>query len=127
MTDKEEGFKIVDKRKQSDENHQADRTAKENENTIDDKKEKENEQKEFHLTFETYIMQLATQGFIALGLIPNPINNKTEMDIRSAKYLIDLLEIIEEKTKNNLTENEANLMKNYLYELRMKYVQAIKK
>jgi uncharacterized protein YjaG (DUF416 family) len=72
--------------------------------------------------FNFFITTLALQASIALGTIPNPASNKTEEDLTQAKFLIDTLAMLKEKTKGNLTPEETNLLENLLYELRMQYV-----
>lgn len=122
MEEKENGFKIVDKRKGPEEE-----APKESSEQHKEKKEDEGNQRQtFHLTFDKYVLQLANQAFISLGLLMDPVTNKAQKDITSAKYIIDLLEILEKKTKGNLTDNEDKVIKEVLYNLRMNYVQAIK-
>ena len=72
--------------------------------------------------FSFFITTLSLQASIALGAIPNPATNKTEEDHTQAKFLIDTLGMLKEKTKGNLTVEETNLLENLLYELRMQYV-----
>ncbi|MBU4305189.1 MAG: DUF1844 domain-containing protein [Candidatus Omnitrophica bacterium] len=78
-------------------------------------------------TFSVFISSLAMQALIALGEIENPITNKKETEPEQAKYLIDTISMIQEKTKNNLTEEEAKIIDQILYELRMKYVAGLNK
>lgn len=72
--------------------------------------------------FSFFISTLALQASIALGQIANPANNKTENNPQQAKFIIDTLDMLKEKTKNNLTREEANLLENMLYELKMQYI-----
>ena len=67
------------------------------------------------------------QASIALGHMANPATGKTEPDPAQAKFLIDTLGMLQEKTKGNLTPEETNLLENLLYELRMQYVSKSKK
>ncbi len=83
------------------------------------------EQYQPEMNFFTYITSLAFQALIFLGEVDNPITNKKEKNIKQAKLLIDTLVIIREKTEGNLTHEEADILNNYLYELQMKYVQAV--
>ena len=76
--------------------------------------------------FNFFITTLALQASIALGQVPNPVTNKKEEDPNQAKFLIDTLGMLKEKTKGNLTTDETNLLENLLYELRMQYVSKIK-
>ena len=63
---------------------------------------------------------------VALGQIPNPLDNKTEVRLDLAKHAIDMLVIIQEKTMGNLEPEEASLIENMLHQLRMAYVAAPK-
>lgn len=77
--------------------------------------------------FNFFITTLSLQASIALGQIPNPVTNKKEEDLTQAKFLIDTLGMLKEKTKGNLNSAEANLLENLLYELRMQYIAKTKK
>ena len=79
------------------------------------------------LDFMAYLSSLAFQAMVFLGEIPNPLNNKTEQNLQQAKFLIDTLTLLKEKTKGNLAAQEDNLLNTSLYELQMKYVQAVPK
>ena len=70
---------------------------------------------------------LATQALMALGLLPNPVTEKTEIDLDQAKHYIDLLGILEEKTKGNLSPDEKKQLNALLFDLRLQYVEACKK
>ncbi len=72
--------------------------------------------------FNFFITTLSLQASIALGQVPNPVTNKNEEDLTQAKFLIDTLGMLKEKTKGNLTTDETNLLENLLYELRMLYL-----
>jgi coproporphyrinogen III oxidase-like Fe-S oxidoreductase len=72
--------------------------------------------------FNFFITSLALQTTIALGVIENPMTNKKEENLAQAKFLIDTLGVLKEKTKGNLTNEEEKLLENVLYELRMQYV-----
>ncbi len=90
-------------------------------------KEKENLTKEGKFAppepdFNFFITTLALQASISLGVVPNPNTNKTEEDIFQAKFLIDTMGMLKEKTKGNLNEGELKFLENILYELRMQYV-----
>lgn len=73
--------------------------------------------------FSFFITTLAMQATMALGDAPNPQDNKKEENLPQAKFLIDILGILQEKTKNNLTAEENTLLEGLLYELRLRYVQ----
>ena len=67
------------------------------------------------------VSSLSMQAIIFLGEIDNPITHKKEENLDQAKYIIDTLALLKEKTKGNLTGNEANVLDSVLYELRVKY------
>ncbi|OQW47980.1 MAG: hypothetical protein A4S09_14070 [Proteobacteria bacterium SG_bin7] len=60
---------------------------------------------------------------MALGLAPNPMTNKTEKDVKMAKFNIDLLKILQEKTKSNLSKEEAMLLESMIHDLQLKFVK----
>ena len=72
--------------------------------------------------FNFFITTLALQASIALGQIPNPATNKAEDEPQLAKFLIDTMGMLQEKTKGNLTKEEGTLLENVLYELRTVYL-----
>ena len=73
--------------------------------------------------FAMFCYTLGTQAMVALGMAPNPVTEKTEQDLASAKYSIDLLEMLREKTEGNRTDEETKVLMNLLFELRMRYVE----
>ena len=73
-------------------------------------------------TFQTLVSTFATQAALGLGQIANPATNKTETDLGQAKYAIDLLQLLEEKTKGNRDEDEEKFLQDCLYQLRMVYI-----
>jgi hypothetical protein len=74
-------------------------------------------------SFATLITELAMQASLFLGEIPDPETDEPIEDLNRAKYLIDELGVLEQKTSGNLTPDEERALKNVLFELRMKYVQ----
>ncbi len=80
-----------------------------------------NEGKRIEPSFSIFVSSLSMQTLIFLGEIDNPLTHKKEENLDQAKYIIDTLAILKEKTKGNLAANEANLIDGVLYELRMKY------
>ena len=79
--------------------------------------------------FSGLVSMLATQAFYALGLIrpEGDEEKKVEPDWQIAKFNIDMLGMLEEKCKGNLTDEEASLLKSTLDQLRMLFVQLSKK
>ena len=74
--------------------------------------------------FVGLISMLATQAFFALGLISEEEGKERPPDLALAKYNIDMLEVIQQKTKGNLTDEETQLVENTLHQLRMGFVKA---
>lgn len=80
------------------------------------------------VNFINYMSSLAFQALIFLGEIPNPLDDgKVEKNLPQAKFLIDTLVMIREKTKGNLSPEEDNLLNSTVYELQMKFVELLKK
>ncbi|MEW6101817.1 MAG: DUF1844 domain-containing protein [Candidatus Omnitrophota bacterium] len=76
--------------------------------------------------FNFFITTLAIQASIALGKMASPATNKIEEDPTQAKFLIDTLGMLKEKTKGNLNPEEEKLLENVLYELRVNYIEKTK-
>lgn len=74
------------------------------------------------IDFPSYLLSYYTQGLVLLGEVPNPYTNKKEEDVEAARHTIDILSMLEEKTKGNLSKDEQQLLENVLYELRMKFM-----
>jgi len=72
--------------------------------------------------FDLFVSGLAMEALIAMGDMPHPTTRKQATHLPQAKYLIDLLGVLEEKTKGNLSAEEARLLKDALYQLRMRYL-----
>lgn len=70
------------------------------------------------------VSTMASQAFIFLGLIENPLTGQFEKDLEQAKYSIDMLQVLKDKTAGNATPEEAKLLDGILYDLRMRYVNA---
>lgn len=70
----------------------------------------------------TLIMSLATQAMAALGQLSEPEDGKIVVQLEYGKHLIDTLEVLDEKTKGNLSVEEAAMLENTLHQLRMLYV-----
>ena len=76
--------------------------------------------------FTGLISMLATQAFLSLGAFGSEDDSEVQVDLGMAKYMIDLLGVIEEKTKGNLSEQEAATIDGTLHQLRMSYVNSSK-
>ncbi|MCD8140205.1 MAG: DUF1844 domain-containing protein [Planctomycetaceae bacterium] len=72
--------------------------------------------------FTQFINGFAVQTLVHLGKMSNPMTGKAGVDLANAKYSIDILGILQEKTKGNLTSEEEEYLSNLLRDLRMEYV-----
>jgi len=79
---------------------------------------------ELPVTFGTFVISLASSAAFALGEAPHPESGELQRDLPLAKQTIDLLAMLQEKTRGNLDAEEAQLIEAVLYDLRMRYVQA---
>ena len=78
------------------------------------------------LNFINYITSLIFQAMIFLGEVPNPMNNnEIDRNPQQAKFLIDTLILLREKTRGNLNSQEDQILNSSIYELEMKYVECI--
>lgn len=77
-------------------------------------------------SFESLVSMLTTPAMVALGLVPNPATKKAEPQLPMARYLIDLLGVLEQRTKGNRSPEESQALEDTLHSLRMMYVQRSK-
>lgn len=75
------------------------------------------------INFATFIMSLNASAMVSLGIIDDPVTGTKTKNLPVGKQTIDILGMLEEKTKGNLTEDEAAMLKNILYDLRILYVK----
>ena len=136
-TDAPKGFKVSDKRRFTEEGE-----ARGDEETREDNapeastrpeadpeplREARDRQEELpSINFPTFIISLSTQALMHLGEIDNPVTGQVEKDVAVAKQTIDIIAMLSEKSKGNLDESEEQLLKEVLYNLRMKYVEAVR-
>lgn len=73
-------------------------------------------------SFEMLVRMFSTQAIVALGLIPTP-EGETARQLPLARHFIDVLALLEEKCRGNLTQEEDRLLENTLHELRMAYIE----
>ncbi|MFQ5928215.1 MAG: DUF1844 domain-containing protein [Acidobacteriota bacterium] len=74
------------------------------------------------MDFSSFLLSLATTGMVHLGEIPEPTTGQRSENVDAARQMIDILSILKEKTKGNLSAEEAHLLDSLLYELRMKFL-----
>jgi hypothetical protein len=78
------------------------------------------------IDFATFIVSLSHSALLHLGDAPNPETDKVEKSLPLARQTIDLLGVLEEKTKGNLSGDEERLLSHVLFDLRMRFVEAEK-
>ena len=79
------------------------------------------------MNFSAFILSLSTSALLNLGIAANPETGKTEKSLPHAKQLIDLIDMLKEKTKGNLKPEESKLIEKILFDLRMAYVEVSRK
>jgi hypothetical protein len=77
------------------------------------------------LTFTAFVISLASSAAIHFGDLPDPMTGgQSEPNLDGAAQMIEILSLLEQKTRGNLTAEERSLLEQVLYELRMRFVQA---
>jgi Domain of unknown function (DUF1844) len=75
------------------------------------------------ITFATFVVGLSTQALVHLGELPDPQSNQSAPDLPAAQQLIDIIAMLESKTRGNLDHDEQAMLESILFDLRMKYVE----
>ncbi|HDM77809.1 MAG TPA: DUF1844 domain-containing protein [Deltaproteobacteria bacterium] len=126
----DKGFTVKDRRIFSqDGEKRADFGKKEagsREETKGREQQKEQRQQQVPLpevNFSTFVFSLSSSALAHLGEIPDPMTGQKKVDLALAKQTIDILGMLEEKTKGNLTSEEDSLLKSVLYDLRLRFVK----
>ncbi len=79
------------------------------------------------VTFSAFIMSLNTSILYHLGEIADPVSGKKEVRLDPARHGIDTLMLLQNKTKGNLTTEEEEMLKNILYDVKLRFVKTVKK
>ena len=131
-------FKVVDRRQSSEninikteasceeKNGSKDNASNLNvDDTVDASiKQKKTIQSRYKITFSMFIQSLGHQTFISLGLIPQTNSSNVKINLQQARETIDILQMLREKTKNNLDIEDDKMFGNLLYELKMRFISA---
>ena len=120
-----EGFVIKDKRSSQVSEDEAQNIP--DERPTEDLPSGTEESHSFQIDFSTFVFSLTSSAFYNLGDMPDPMTGKTETNLPAVQQTIDMLNMLKEKTKGNLTDEEAKLMDQMIYELQMKYVEKTRK
>jgi len=90
---------------------------------------KENTQGDFGegitLDFSAFILSLSSSALVGLGELPDPVSKEKKTNIPLAKQMIDIVNMLRDKTKGNLTKEEEELINGLCSELKMKYIQSV--
>ena len=134
MNEEEKGFVIKDKRifsedgpdrdekdSEADPSGQATQTQESEDASTPEKPGETSQLPE--INFATFIFSLNSSVLVHLGVIEDPATGKKEKNLPIAKQTIDILGMLDEKTKGNLSKDEENLLKNILHDLRLMYVK----
>nr|MBP7322200.1 DUF1844 domain-containing protein [Deltaproteobacteria bacterium] len=79
------------------------------------------------IDFPAFILSLSSSALLHLGLIENPVSRKSERNLPLAKQTIDIIAMLRDKTKGNLSPEESGLVDDLITDLRLKYVNEIRK
>jgi uncharacterized protein DUF1844 len=79
------------------------------------------------IDFATFVLSMASSAFLHLGEMPDPDTQQKQPNLPLAKQTIDILGMLQGKTRGNLSRDEEQLLENLLYDLRLRYVEAAKR
>jgi len=123
--EQEKGFVVKDKRFSAMKEAEGESQVKEGERIEESiKEDKQQETPLPEISFINLIFSLSTSVLIQLGEIQDSITQQLAKNLPLAKQTIDLIGMLEEKTRGNLTSDEGKILENILYDLRMRYVKA---
>lgn len=74
-------------------------------------------------SISTLVLSIGSSAAMAMGLAPNPSSQKVEKDLDMARFHIDLLVLLKNKTRNNLEKEEAEFLESVINDLQLKFVQ----
>ena len=138
--ERNEGFKVTDKRRFTTEGESKGETDARDRESVETESEKVEQEPESRkedrseqtqtrelppLDFSSFILSLANTALFQLGLIKGP-ETGIEKDLQGARQTIDIIALLEEKTRGNLTDEEQKIVSEALYQLRMAFVDASK-
>jgi len=77
--------------------------------------------------FSALVLMFGTAAMVHLGAAPDPVSGEKRLDLAQAKQMIDLLDVLKAKTAGNLTVGESSMLDDLLFDLRMRYLEAVKR
>ncbi len=123
MSEEKSGFTVKDRRIFAEESEEEKKEPPKQETKEEEKEGKEPQAPLPEINFATFIVSLNASALLHLGVMEDPIAGKKVKNLSMGKQTIDILGMLEEKTKGNLSKEEENLLKNILYDLRIIYVK----
>ena len=124
------GYKVKDKRRIGKEEGGKDRNdageSRDWKEADGDKRKWGHHDDSSSIDFTTFIMSLSTSSLIHLGEIDDPQTKKAEQNLPAARQTIDLIALLKEKTKGNLSPEEEGFLENILFDLRIRFVKIMK-
>ena len=118
--DKEKGFVIKDKRILNEE------SGAESDSASAGTEKKPIDTPLPAINFSTFVASLNASALVNLGIIADPSSGATEKNLPIAKQTIDIMDMLQLKTKGNLTVDEESILKSILYDLKLMYVKESK-
>jgi len=124
--EQEKSFTVRDKRFSATKEAEVDSKIKEEKKGTESQGADSSEQQVElpEINFVNFLFSISTSALIQMGEIEDPISQQTVKNLPLAKQTIDLIGMLKEKTKGNLTPDETKLIENILFDLRMRYVKA---
>ncbi len=124
--EQEKSFTVRDKRFSAQKEGEGDSKVKEEKKGRESQGGDSREQEAVfpEINFINFLFSISTSALIQMGEIEDPISQQTVKNLPLAKQTIDLIGMLKEKTKGNLTPDEAKLIENILFDLQMRYVKA---
>jgi len=124
--EQEKGFVVRDKRFSAPKEEKEEPQIKEGQKIEETPKQDTSTQQSPlpEIDFASFILSLSTSALVQLGEIQDPFTQKTAKNLPLAKQTIDLIGMMGEKTKGNLSPEEEKVIEYVLYDLRMRYVKA---
>lgn len=116
--EQEKGFTVTDKRYSGRAREEGPREEEKNFH-----QEKEPSRPLPEMDFSTFLFSISSTALLHFGDIPDPMTNRKEKNLPMVKQTIDIIDMLKEKTKGNLTPEEEILIDNILYDLRMRYIR----
>jgi len=131
MPEQDSGFKVADKRLFTEEGNLREDAVRD---PAEDKRSDDplpdigssgraRAEQDFPMTFQTLVFSLSTTAMMQLGILSPPEGGPQQKDLAAAKQTIDILTILQEKTRGNLTSEESQLLEASVYDLKMTYVK----